>query len=115
MMLATLLLMPNEGQPRLLVIDEPEIGLHPAAITALSGMVATASAWTQIIVTTQSPALLEEFEADDVVVASRVREGQSDRYETRFDRLSEADLVHWEGYSLGELWDKNILGGRPAA
>jgi predicted ATPase len=77
-------------------------------------MVYSASSWTQVILTTQSAALLDVFDPEDVVVVSRVRE-EAGRYETQFRRLAGADLAAWEEFSLGELWDKNVLGGRPMA
>jgi predicted ATPase len=115
MMLATLLLLPAEPQPRVVIIDEPELGLHPAAIEALGSMVYTATSWTQVILTTQSTALLDVFEAEDVVVVSRVREENTGRYETQFHRLTEAELEAWEDYSLSELWEKNVIEGSPMA
>jgi predicted ATPase len=114
MLLATLLGMPEERFARVVIIDEPELGLHPAALEALGNMVYSASSWTQVILTTQSAALLDVFDPEDVVVVSRVRE-EAGRYETQFRRLAGADLAAWEEFSLGELWDKNVLGGRPMA
>lgn len=103
-----MLLQPAEYQPSTILIDEPELGLHPFAIHLLASMLRTASQEQQIIVSTQSAELLSEFEADDVVVADRIEGG------TQLRRLSSSALADWlKEYSLAELWQKNILGGRP--
>ncbi len=107
--LAALLLQPQELKPATMIIDEPELGLHPYAINLLAGMIRSASTDTQIIVSTQSPALVGEFQAGDVIVADRTEHG------TRLNRLDESALATWlDDYSLGELWNMNILGGRPS-
>lgn len=117
--LATLLLLPEEPRPRVVIIHEPELGLHPVAIETLGSLVYTVSDWTQVILSTQSPALLDVFDAEDIVVVSRVPEDRAaptigpTRYETRFQRLDPDQLVHWEDYSLSELWEKNVIAGGP--
>lgn len=99
---------PPGTRPKFITIDEPELGLHPAAISIFAGLVRSASAHSQILVATQSPALLDEFAPDEVVVAER-RGG-----ETMFTRLDPKALEAWlEDYSLSQLYDKNVLGGRP--
>jgi predicted ATPase len=104
--LATLLLQPE--MPTTILIDEPELGLHPYAISVLAGLFRVASQRCQLIVSTQSLNLLDEFEASDVIVVDR-ENGQS-----IFRRLEEEKLSSWlEEYSLGELWEKNVIGGRP--
>ncbi len=104
--LATALLQPEP--PSAIVIDEPELGLHPLAISIVAELVRSAAVRTQIIVATQSPLFLDEFSVNDVVVVSR-RDGES-----RFERLDEADYRAWLGeYSLGELWRKNVIVGGP--
>lgn len=106
--LATLLLQPSELRPEIILIDEPELGLHPAAITILGGLVRMASNDSQVILSTQSSLLLDEFEPEDVLVAERV--GMA----TQLRRLDPVRLRAWlEDYSLGQLWEKNELGGRP--
>jgi predicted ATPase len=106
--LATLLLQPVELRPSLILIDEPELGLHPAAIEILAALIRRASVDTQVIVATQSPLLLDQFDAEDVLVAERVNGG------TQLTRLNSDQLRSWlEDYSLGQLWEKNEFGGRP--
>ena len=109
MALATLLLQPVKLRPEIILLDEPELGLHPYAITMLAAMLRSASHETQIIAATQSPTLLDHFEPEDVLVAERVAG------ETRINRLGAEPLLEWlEEYSLGQLWEKNELGGRPS-
>ena len=106
--LATLLLQPIELRPSVILLDEPELGLHPAAITILASLIKQVSTETQIVVATQSPLILDHFEPEDVVVTERV-EGA-----TQFTRLEREKLKGWlEDYSLGQLWEKNEFGGRP--
>jgi predicted ATPase len=107
--LATLLLQPAERRPTTVVIDEPELGLHPYAITVLASMLKSAASGSQIVVSTQSVELVNEFDAEDLLVVDR-QQGRS-----IFSRLNERALSEWlDEYSLGELWKKNLIGGRPA-
>ena len=105
--LTTLLLQPAELRPSV-ILDEPELGLHPYAITLLASLVQQASVDTQIVLATQSPTFLDHFDPEDVIVADRVRGA------TEFTRYTGKELEEWlKDYSLGELWEKNELGGRP--
>lgn len=105
--LATALGQPNP--PATILLDEPELGLHPYALEVLGSMLASTSHHTQLIVSTQSAALLNHVEPEDVVVVERSEDGAS-----TFRRLERAALASWlEDYSLAELWLKNVLGGRP--
>lgn len=106
--LATLLLQPHELQPATIVVDEPELGLHPYAITIFSEMVRQLSDEKQIIISTQSVELLNEFDVEDVIVVDRGEDG------SRFKKLNAEELKAWldEDYALGDLWKKNVLGGR---
>ena len=107
--LTTLLLQPESLRPSVILLDEPELGLHPYAITLLAAMVKSASVDCQVIMATQSPTLLDYFEPEDVIVANRING------EARFERLDAERLEVWlEDYSLGQLWEMNDLGGRPA-
>ena len=104
--LATLLLQPNP--PQTIIIDEPELGLHPAAINKLGALIKRASRKSQLIVATQSVSVVDCFTPDDIIVVNR-RDGQS-----TFDRLDTSMYATWlEEYSLGEVWEKNIIGGQP--
>ena len=105
--LATALLQPT--LPSTIVIDEPELGLHPYAIEVLSELIQEASERTQVIISTQSPALVDCFSPDDVIVVNR-KQGAS-----TFERLNSEDLSQWlEDYSLGDLWRKNVVVGAPS-
>ena len=109
MALATLFLQPKAYGPSIIVLDEPELGLHPFAITLLASLMKKASTHTQVIVATQSSLLLDDCEPEEVLVAERV-DGA-----TEFTPLDPTRLESWlEDYSLGQLWEKNELGGRPA-
>lgn len=110
--MATALLQPS--RPATVLFDEPELGLHPYALTLLGNLFKQATAAhgssmpTQVIISTQSSLLLNEFAPEDIVVVERTNG------ESTFRRLDSADLSEWlEEYTLGELWQKNILGGRP--
>ena len=107
MCLATVFLQPEELQPETILVDEPELGLHPYAITVLASLIRSAK--KQVIVSTQSVELLNEFDASDVIVVDR------DEGKSSLRRLDRDGLEAWlEDYSLGELWKKNVLGGRPS-
>jgi predicted ATPase len=104
--LSVLLLQPNLSP--LILIDEPELGLHPAAITVLANMLESAATKTQVIVATQSVTLVNQFKPEDVWTVDR-EDSQS-----VFRQLNGADRSEWlESYALGELWEKNLLGARP--
>ncbi len=107
--LTVLLLQPNELLPDTIIIDEPELGLHPYAINILADMLQEVAETKQVIISTQSVELLNHFSAQDVVVVQR------EKGVSTFKRLDEADLFEWlEEFSLGDLWKRNILGGRPS-
>ena len=104
--LITLLLQPE--LPDIILIDEPELGLHPSAITILAELLQSASVNSQVIISTQSVTLINHFEPEDIVVVD-FEDNQS-----KFKRLDRKELEVWlEDYSLGEIWEKNIIGGRP--
>ena len=104
--LATLLLQPDV--PSIIVIDEPELGLHPYAISLLASLLRAAAKRTQVIVSTQSVSLVDQFDPEHIVVVDREPQGSV------FRRLPPEEVATWiDGYSLGELWEKNVFGGRP--
>lgn len=108
--LATLLLQPEETMPFVIIIDEPELGLHPYAIDQLNEMIKDASKHSQIIIATQSTAIIDGFSADDITIIERDESIQG----TKARRLSEKEYKAWlDEYTLSELWNKNVLGGRP--
>ncbi len=103
--LCALLLQPTP--PLLIVIEEPELGLHPLAISFLAELIKKASLRTQIILSTQSVTLLNQFEPSDILVVDR------DQSSSQINRLNEQELQDWlDEYSLGQLWENNYLGGR---
>ena len=106
--LATVLLQPEQFMPAAILIDEPELGLHPFAVTVLGGLMKSAAVENQLIVSTQSGELVNEFDVEDLIVVDK-RGGAS-----TFTRPDPTALSAWiADFSLGELWKKNILGGRP--
>ncbi len=106
--LATLFLQPEQFRPSVILVDEPELGLHPYALEVFAALVRQASVTNQVIVSTQSSLLLDHFQPEDVLVADRVEGG------TKLTRLERRPLAKWlRNYSLGQLWEKNEIGGRP--
>lgn len=107
--LATLLNLPPEMLPEVLLLDEPELGLHPAAVHLLGGMVRSMSSERQVVVATQSPLLVDAFSLDQTCVLDM----QGSRTEIR--GLTDAEYNAWldEHFTTGESWIKNLLGGRP--
>lgn len=109
MALMTLLLQPIERMPSVIIVDEPELGLHPHALETLLSVMRSVSTNRQIIVSTQSIALVDHLEPEEIIIAER------HGFETQFKRLDSQKLKTWlEEYSLGELWEMNVLGGRPS-
>lgn len=109
MALATLFCMPSDRVPDIVFLDEPELGQHPYAISKLGALIRRLSVDKQVIVATQSPLLVNEFEPDDVIVAET-----DDNGATLLNRKSKKELRHWlEEFQLGDLWQKNVIGGNP--
>ena len=108
--LATLLLQPEEDLPKTIIIDEPELGLHPSAIGHLAEMLKAASQKCQVIVATQSIDLVNYFEAEDIIAVDRINRTEG----TTFKRFKKSELAEWlNEYGMGELWEKNVIGGNP--
>lgn len=106
--LATLLLQPLALLPDTILIDEPELGLHPFAIAILADVFKQVSEERQLIVSTQSVELVNELSPDDIVVVDQENDAST------FRRFTEDELSGWlEQYAMGELWKRNVLGGRP--
>lgn len=104
--LTTALLQPNP--PATILIDEPELGLHPYALSVLAQLIQSAAERTQVVISTQSPTLLDHFEPENIVVVNR-RDGRS-----TFERLDPDALALWlDEYSVGEIWQKNVVQGGP--
>ena len=105
--LATVLAQPESLQPATILLDEPELGLHPRAIGYLASMLKAASAEKQIIASTQSVTLVNNFSIEDLIVVDREERASV------FRRLDPAAYDEWlEEYTVGDLWEKNLLGGR---
>jgi predicted ATPase len=110
MALVALLMQPVQDVPAVVILDEPELGLHPYAISVVAGLLKSLAIHKQIILATQSMTLIDHFELEDIVVVDR-----PDR-ESEFKRLNPDQLHEWlEEYSLAELWEKNVFGGRPTS
>jgi predicted ATPase len=106
MCLATLLLQPSP--PEVVLLDEPELGLHPAAINLLADLINSAAARVQVVISTQSVTLVNQFGPQDIWVVDR--KGQ----QSVFKHLADSDIETWlDDYAVGELWEKNVIGGRP--
>ncbi len=104
--LTTLLLQPDP--PSLIIIDEPELGLHPAAMGLLVEMLRSVATKSQVIISTQSVSMVSQFFPEEVIVVDREKD------ESVFKRLNSKELEYWlEDYSLGEIWEMNLVGGRP--
>ena len=109
MALTALLLQPEKDLPHVLVLDEPELGLHPYAINVIAGLIRSAATHVQVVLATQSVSLIDHFSPEEIVVVERKAS------ESLFRRLEEPQLREWlEEYTLSELWEKNVIGGRPA-
>lgn len=107
--LVTLLSLPPEFLPDVILLDEPELGLHPAAIVLVGELIKVASREKQVIVATQSPLLVDAFQLENILVLDL----EDDR--SIFKQLDPDKYSEWlaEGFTTGEMWQKNLLGGRP--
>lgn len=102
--LVTVLMQPNP--PQMIVFDEPELGLHPTALSILGGLIRSASTRMQIVIATQSPLLLSEFEPEQIITVDQIAGA------TRFNRLDSKTLADWlNDFTLGDLWQKGTIEG----
>ena len=106
--LVSLLGQPPKDLPVVLFLDEPELGLHPSAIDAVAGLIKAASQHCQVFVATQSVSMVNQFEVEDIVVIER--KGRDSKYSRPNPESLE---LYLEEYTTGQLWEKNIIGGRP--
>lgn len=106
--MATLFLQPIDLRPKSIILDEPELGLHPAALDILADIVKVTAKENQVICSTQSVTFANQFNAEDFIVVDQVNGAST------FKRVDEKDLKIWlEDYAMGEIWTKNLIGGRP--
>ena len=107
--LVTLLNLPVEMLPNIILLDEPELGLHPAAVTIIGGMIRSLSNERQIIIATQSPLLVDSFNLDEIYVLD-ITEGQ-----TKCRQLNAGEYELWleDNFTPGDLWRKNLFGEHP--
>ncbi len=107
--LATLFLQPASRRPDTIILDEPELGLHPAALDTLGDIIRVTAKETQIICSTQSAAFANLFEPKDFIVVD------AENGVSIFKRLEKEPLEHWlKEYGMGDIWAKNLIGGRPS-
>jgi len=106
--LVALLLQPEEDLPEIIIIDEPELGLHPYALNVFCSLIRKACVRSQVILATQSAGLVDRFQPQEMIVVERKDSASV------FKRLEPQELAEWLGeYTISELWEKNVLGGRP--
>lgn len=106
--LATLLLQPESRRPDTIILDEPELGLHPAALCVLADIIRSVSVKTQVICSTQSVIFANFFSPEDFIV-TELKDGVS-----VFERLGREQVERWlDEYGMGDIWSKNLIGGRP--
>jgi predicted ATPase len=109
MALIALLAQPESELPPVIVIDEPEIGLHPYALEIVASLVKSASIHSTVVLATQSVGLVNHFAPEDIVTVTR------EKAQSKFERQNSATLAAWlEDYSMGEIWERNLIGGTPS-
>ena len=106
--LAALLLQPESRRPSTIILDEPELGLHTAALCVLADIIRSISKETQVICSTQSAVFANFFSPEDFIV-TELKDGVS-----VFGRLEREQVERWlDEYGMGDIWSKNLIGGRP--
>ena len=108
--LAALLLEPPELLPNVILLDEPELGLHPQAVDILAEMIRTAGEHTQVIIATQSERLVDNFDTENILIAEKNKHSHL----SEFHSLKDMDIEQWlEDYTISQIWEKNVFGGQP--
>ncbi len=94
--------------PKMICIEEPELGLHPDILPKVADLIKTASERAQIVITTHSDLLVDAMtETPETVVVCAKEQGQ-----TTMERLDALQLADWlKTYRLGQLWTKGEIGG----
>ena len=106
--IAVLLCLPENMRKDVIAIDEPELGMHPFAIQVMSELIKKYASNRQVIIATQSVEVINEFSLSEVVVVNQ------ENGESQFKRLKQEEYHDWlDDYTIGELWKKNMIGGRP--
>ncbi len=101
----TVLLQPENDLPDTLILDDPELGLNPLAIGVVGDLIIDVASHTQVILATQSMALVDCFSPEDIVIVERT--GRS----SEFRRLNPAELEDWNSdYSLSEILHNHVFG-----
>lgn len=109
MALVALLGQPESDLPTVIVIDEPEIGLHPYALEIVASLVKSACAHCTVVLATQSVGFVNHFAPEDIVTVTR------DKAQSKFERQNSGTLAAWlEDYAIGEIWERNLIGGTPS-
>lgn len=107
--IALLSILCHPNPPELVCIEEPELSMHPDAIPLLAELLRSMSERTQVVITTHSPDLVDQFssEPEVILVCERGYDG-----DTQLRRISQDELADWlSSYRLGELWKKGVLVG----
>ncbi len=108
MALMTLLSLPIEMLPDVIIIDEPELGLHPSAELVVAGLIKNVARNCQMIISTQSASFIDHFTVDDIIVV------ENENGESTYVRQSSEKFAKWiERYTVSQIWNKNLMGGRP--
>lgn len=108
MAIITLFLQPEVDLPQVIIMDEPELGLHPVALELVAGLIRSVAHRTQVIIATQSQNFLNYFDPSEIITV------ESHNNASVFRRLNAEDLKDWlEDYSIGELWQRNVIGAGP--
>ena len=106
--LIVLLLQPIEWVPKLVIIDEPELGMNPKALSLIAELIKQISPQKQFIIATQSPELINLFNHEDIIVCDKNEDSSSS-----FTRLDAEKLQSWlDDYTVADLWQMNIIGGQ---